>query len=86
MDDCLSHSAFRDKHGLSVQLLSDIEGEVCSSYGVLQEKAYDSTTKLCIQRSTFIIDGNGTVRHAMYGVRPRDHAAEILDLVKQMHN
>lgn len=86
MDDCLSHSAFRDKHGLSVQLLSDMEGEVCGHYGVLQEKAYDGTTKLCIQRSTFIIDGNGTVKHAMYGVRPRGHAAEVLDLVKHLHH
>ena len=28
MDDCLSHGAFRDKHGLSVQLLADVDGEV----------------------------------------------------------
>ena len=28
MDDCMSHGSFRDKHGLSVQLLADAEGEV----------------------------------------------------------
>ena len=37
-DDCLSHAVYRDKHGLSIGLLSDPEGEVCRSYGVLQEK------------------------------------------------
>lgn len=84
MDDCLSHGAFRDKHGLSVQLLADTEGEVCDSYGVLQEKAYEGRRKKCIQRSTFVIDGQGKVRHAMYGVSPRGHASRELDLVRRL--
>ena len=41
MDDCVSHGAFRDKHGLSVQLLADPDGEVCQRYGVLQDKEMD---------------------------------------------
>lgn len=84
MDDCLSHGAFRDKHGLSVQLLSDTEGEVCNRYGVLQEKEYEGRKKTCIQRSTFIIDRQGNVRHAMYGVTPRGHAAQVLGLVRTL--
>ena len=84
MDDCVSHGAFRDKHGLSVQLLADMEGEVCNRYGVLQEKEYDGHRKMCIQRSTFIIDRKGTVKHAMYGVSPRGHAEVVLSLVKQL--
>ena len=84
MDDCVSHGAFRDKYGLSVQLLADMEGEVCNSYGVLLEKEYDGRKKMCIQRSTFIIDGDGMVKHAMYGVSARGHAATVLNLVKQL--
>jgi len=84
MDDCLSHGAFRDKHGLSVQLLADSEGEVCDSYGVLQEREYEGRKKKCIQRSTFIIDGAGKLRHTMYGVTPRGHAAQVLNLVKKL--
>ena len=84
MDDCLSHGEFRDKHGLSVQLLSDTEGEVCGSYGVLVEKEYEGRKKLYIQRSTFIIDGKGMVKHALYGVSPRGHAAQVLSLVKKL--
>jgi thioredoxin-dependent peroxiredoxin len=84
MDDCLSHGAFRDKHGLSVQLLADMEGEVCSRYGVLQEKEYDGHKKMCIRRSTFIIDGKGMVKHALYGVSARGHAEAVLDLVKHL--
>ncbi|HTE15480.1 MAG TPA: peroxiredoxin, partial [Burkholderiales bacterium] len=86
MDDCLSHGTFRDKHGLSVQLLADMEGDVCSRYGVLHEKEYDGHKKICIRRSTFIIDGKGTVQHAMYGVSPRGHAEAVLDLVKHLRN
>lgn len=82
MDDCESHGAFRDKHGLSVQLLSDMEGEVCGRYGVLHEKEHEGRKKTCIQRSTFIIDRKGVVKHALYGVSPRGHAAQVLDLVK----
>ncbi len=84
MEDCISHGTFRDKHGLAVQLLADMEGEVCSRYGVLHEKEHDGKKTICIQRSTFIIDRKGVVKHAMYGVSPRGHAAEVLDLVKKI--
>ena len=81
-DDCLAHGAFRDKHGLCVQLLSDPEGEVCQRYGVLQEKEVEGRKKTGIVRSTFIIDRQGLLKHALYGVTPRGHAAEVLNLVK----
>jgi peroxiredoxin Q/BCP len=84
MDDCMSHGTFRDKHGISIELLADADGEVCGSYGVLIEKEVDGKRKRAISRSTFVIDRNGIVRHALYGVSPRGHAAEVLNLVKGM--
>jgi peroxiredoxin Q/BCP len=83
MDDCMSHGAFRDKHGLSVQLLADVEGDVCRSYGVLHDKEVEGRKKTCIVRSTFIIDRKGHLVHVLYGVSPRGHAAEILGLLKR---
>jgi peroxiredoxin Q/BCP len=82
MDDCMSHGSFRDKHGLTVQLLADPDGDVCRNYGVLQEKDVDGRKKTGVLRSTFIIDRNGVLRHAQYGVSPRGHAQEVLKLVK----
>lgn len=82
MDDCISHGAFRDKHGLSVQLLADVEGDVCRSYGVLHEKEVEGKKKTCIMRSTFIIDRKGHLLHALYRVNPRGHAAEVLGLLR----
>jgi peroxiredoxin Q/BCP len=83
-DECLSHAAFRDKHGLSVLLLSDTESAVCGEYGVLYDKEADGHKKVAIQRSTFVIDKRGKLRHALYGVHAHGHADEILKLVKEM--
>ena len=83
-DDCLRHAEFRDDNGLSITLLSDPEWKICRKYGVLLEKHDNGSTRTCIQRSTFIIDKRGTLRHALYGVNPRGHWAEVLNLVKDL--
>jgi peroxiredoxin Q/BCP len=83
-DDCLSHAEFRDKYGLSVLLLSDTEGQVCKAYGVLVNKDVDGHKRVAIQRSTFIIDKHGRLRHALYGVHAHGHPQEVLKLLKEM--
>ncbi len=81
-DECLSHAAFRDKYGLSVLLLSDTESRVCKKYGVLYDKEVDGQTKVSIQRSTFVIDQQGKLRHALYGVHAHGHADEVFNLIR----
>jgi peroxiredoxin Q/BCP len=83
-DDCLTHQVFRDRHGLSIGLLSDPEGEVCRQYGVLQEKETEGVKRLCVVRSTFVIDKKGVLRHVAYGVNPKHHAAEIYGVVRKL--
>jgi peroxiredoxin Q/BCP len=83
-DDCISHASFRDKYGLSVQLLADPDGHVCKKYGVLYEKEVDGHKRLAIQRSTFVIDKQRKLRHVMYGVHAHGHPQEILKLIKEM--
>ena|SRR3989344_2788832 len=83
-DDCICHADFRDKHGLTVNLLADVEGKVCEKYGVWQEKEKDGVKKMGIVRSTFVIDAEGTLRHIQYGVVAKGHATEILNLVKTL--
>jgi len=84
MDDCLSHGSFRDKHGLAVELLADPDGEVCRSYDVLQERELDGHRRVGVVRSTYVIDREGIIRHALYHVAPKGHAAEVLRLVKAL--
>ena len=83
-DDCLTHASFRDKHGVSISLLSDLESEVCRLYGVLQEKDIEGQRRECLVRSTFVIDKKGVLRHVAYGVNPRGHAAEVFDVVRKL--
>ena len=82
-DHCLSHASFRDKHGLTVQLLADSEGEVCRLYGVLEERIVDGGTKLAVDRRTFIIDKQGTLKHILKVANARGHAQEVLKLVRE---
>jgi peroxiredoxin len=81
-DSCVSHGAFRDKHGINVRLLADTEGEACEPYGVWQEKEAHGEKRMAIVRSTFVIDKEGTVRHALYNIKPKGHAAQVLELVR----
>ncbi len=83
-DDCLNHASFRDKHGLSVLLLSDPDARVCKRYGVMVEKDIDGHKKQVVQRSTFIIDKLGKLRHVMYGVHVHGHAQKVFNLIKEM--
>jgi len=83
-DDCLSHADFRDKHGLAMRLLSDMDGQVCRKYGVAQMREKDGVRKLAVVRSTFVIDSSGIIRHALYDIKPRGHAGEVLQLVKSL--
>ena len=83
-DDVLSHQAFRDENGLTVQLLADTEEEVCRLYEVIQDKIVDGHPKACLLRSTFIIDKKGVVRHIMREVNPRAHVDEVLKACKAL--
>jgi peroxiredoxin Q/BCP len=83
-DDVLSHQAFRDEHGLTVQLLADTEEEVCRLYDVIQDKIVDGHPKVCLLRSTFIIDKKGMVRHILRDANPRSHVEECLKACKTL--
>jgi peroxiredoxin Q/BCP len=67
-----------------VLLLSDAESIVCKKYSVLVDKEVDGHKKVAIQRSTFVIDKQGKLRHAMYGVHAHGHADEIFNLIKEL--
>jgi len=83
-DDCLTHAEFRDRHGLSIVLLSDPDGSACRAYGVLREEEREGRRREYVVRSTFVIDRKGVVRHAAYGVHPRQHVAEIYEIVRRL--
>ena len=85
-DDCIQHAEFRDKHGISVSLLSDAEGSACEQYGVWQAKEVAGVKKYGILRSTFVIDKQGVLRLALYGVNAKGHALQMLRAVKELNS
>lgn len=85
LDDCLAHADFRDEHGIAMELLSDVEGEVCRRYGVWQDRVVEGVSRPTVVRSTFVIGNDGLVRLADYNVDVRsDHTAKVLELLKSI--
>ena len=78
-DDAESHRRFREKYGLPFSLLSDADHEVSEAYGVWGERKNYGKTYMGIKRSTFVIDREGNVAKALYGVKPDGHADLVLD-------
>lgn len=85
-DDCFSHQAFRQKFGLKVILLADVERTACNDYGVYQEKEKNGIKKMGIVRSTFVINPDGRLAYVEYGVTPKDHARKMLEFVTEAAN
>ena len=57
---------------------------MCKLYQVWHEKEVDGVKKMGVRRSTFVIDKNGVIRHALYDVAPRGHVAAVFELVKEL--
>ncbi|MCB1788152.1 MAG: peroxiredoxin [Chromatiaceae bacterium] len=83
-DNCASHGAFRDKYGINIRLLADVDGQLCDAYGVWQEKEKNGEKKMGIVRSTFVVDAQGRIREAMYDVKPKGHAEHVLEIVRSL--
>jgi thioredoxin-dependent peroxiredoxin len=77
-DGVESHVRFKHDLDLPFTLLADPDHAVSEAYGVWQEKSRYGRTYLGIVRSTFVIDGDGTVVRAMRNVKPATHADDVL--------
>jgi peroxiredoxin Q/BCP len=77
-DDEASHARFKSKYSLPFALLADPGHKVAEDYGVWGERKLYGKTYMGINRSTFVIDSEGRVVKAMYGVKPVGHAEDVL--------
>ncbi|MGX0903117.1 peroxiredoxin Q/BCP [Roseovarius sp. MBR-79] len=83
-DSVASHEKFRDKHGLTVPLLSDEDGDTCERFGVWKEKSMYGKTFMGIERSTFLIDAEGRIAREWRKVKVPGHAEEVLEAVRAL--
>jgi len=77
-DDVESHGQFRDKYSLNFPLLADAGHQVAERYGAWREKNMYGKVSMGIQRSTFLIDGDGKVRKVWKKVNVDGHDEAVL--------
>lgn len=81
-DSVKAQDGFRDKHGLSVPLLSDATHEMLEAYGAWGEKSLYGRKFLGIIRSTVLIDADGRVAKVWRNVKVDGHADAVLAAAK----
>lgn len=69
--------AFRERDALTFPLLSDPDHAVHDAYGAWGEKTNYGKTVQGVIRSTFVLDENGTIRHAQYNVKATGHVSRL---------
>jgi peroxiredoxin Q/BCP len=77
-DDEASHARFKEKYGLPFTLLADPEHELAEAYGVWGERERNGERFMGVDRSTFLIDANGTVTTVLRGVDLATHAGDVI--------
>ena len=78
-DSQKSHQNFCAKHELNFTLLSDTEKTMAEAFGVWIEKKMYGRAYMGIQRTTFIIDEEGTIEQIFDKVDTKNHYQQILD-------
>ena len=78
-DDESSHVTFKEKYGLPFTLLADTGHRVADEYGVWVKKRNYGKTYWGVERSTFVIDADGTVAKILRRVKPDTHAEQVLE-------
>lgn len=78
-----SHDKFKDKFKLPFHLLSDEKHVAAEAYGAWGEKNLCGKKYKGILRSTFIIDENQKILKVFPKVNPKNHANEIMAVLKE---
>ncbi len=83
-DPVKKHDKFIDKHNLDVALASDEEKTTLSAYGVWVEKSMYGRKYMGVERSTFLIDKDGTIVKAWRKVKVPGHVDAVLDAAREL--
>ena len=83
-DSVASHEKFKKKMAFPFELLSDPDQKMCNLYGVFKEKSMYGRKYMGVERSTFLIDSKGVLRHEWRKVKVKDHAEAVLAAVKAL--
>ncbi|MDG1580251.1 peroxiredoxin [Pseudomonas sp. GOM6] len=77
-DGMKSHENFKCKQAFPFELISDKDEALCQLFDVIKLKKLYGKEYLGIDRSTFLIDAKGVLRHEWRGVKVPGHVEEVL--------
>ena len=83
-DSLKSHENFKTKQAFPFELGSDADEAVCNLFGVIKQKMMYGKQCRGIERSTFVIDGQGVLRREWRGVKVPGHVEEVLAFVQSL--
>jgi len=83
-DSLRSHEGFKAKLEMPFQLISDPDETLCTMFDVMKMKNMYGKQVRGIERSTFVIDGAGTLVKEWRGVKVPGHVDDVLDYVKTL--
>jgi peroxiredoxin Q/BCP len=83
-DSVASHEKFKEKEKLPFQLLSDTDEQLCKLFDVIKEKSLYGRKYLGIERSTFLLDATGVLRHEWRKVKVPSHVEEVLEAAQSL--
>ena len=83
-DSLKSHESFKAKMKFPFELLSDADEQACTLFGVMKMKNMYGKKVRGIERSTFVLDGEGAIAREWRGVKVPGHVEEVLNFVKTL--
>ncbi len=83
-DPPAKHAKFTAKHELKIQLVSDMDGDVCDAWGTWIEKSLYGRQYMGIDRATFLIDRDGRIHQVWRKVKVKGHAEIVLEAAKAL--
>ena len=83
-DSLKSHEGFKAKMKFPFELLSDADEKVCTLFGVMKMKNMYGKKVRGIERSTFVLTGDGAIAREWRGVKVPGHVEEVLNFVKAL--
>jgi peroxiredoxin Q/BCP len=81
-DSPKKHTKFKAKYELPFTLLADTDHQVCERYGVWGQKKFMGREYEGVHRTTFLIGPDGAIQKVFENVKPANHSAEILSVLK----
>jgi peroxiredoxin Q/BCP len=83
-DSVAKHDKFKSKYNLAFPLVSDENDAICELYNVWTEKSMYGKTFMGVERSTYLIDIDGTIKRIWRKVKVDGHTQEIMDTISDI--